>query len=39
MIVNITILYVDDHQHMLVYCKLMIVSITILYVEDHQHIL
>jgi hypothetical protein len=42
MIVNITIitiLYVDDCEHILIYCVLMIVNVTILYVDDHQHIL
>jgi hypothetical protein len=39
MIVNITIFYVDNQQHILVYCVLMIANITILYVDDHQHIL
>jgi hypothetical protein len=39
MIVNNTILYVDDRQHLLLCCVLTIVNVTILYVDDHRHTL
>jgi hypothetical protein len=35
MIVNNTILYVDDRQHTLLYCVLTIVNVAILYVDVH----
>jgi hypothetical protein len=39
MIVNNTILYVDDRQHLLLYCVLTIVNVTIVYFDHHPHTL